>query len=79
VAVSNDAMLQLGATISVSTVAEDIAATILQMLERIRAGQIDALPPLTELSEVRVVTNEALMQPEVAADTADRSTDGAAQ
>ncbi len=79
VAVSNDAMLQLGATISVSTVAADIAATILQMLERIRAGQIDALPPLTELSEVRVVTNEALMQPEVAADAADRSTDGTAQ
>ena len=71
VAVSNDAMLQLGAAISVSTVASDIATTILRVLDRIRAGDIDALPPLMELSEVRVSTNDALMKPEVAADAAD--------
>jgi ABC-type uncharacterized transport system substrate-binding protein len=79
VAVSNDAMLQLGAAISVSTVAADIAATILQVLERIRAGEIDAIPPLTQLSEVRVVTNDAHMKPEVAADAADPGSDGAAR
>jgi hypothetical protein len=71
VAVSNDGMLQMGAAISVSTVAADIAATIVKVLERIRAGEIDALPPLTQLSEVRVATNEALLRREVAADAAD--------
>jgi ABC-type uncharacterized transport system substrate-binding protein len=79
VAVSNETMLQLGAAISVSTVAADIAATILQVLERIRAGEIGTIPPLTKLSEVRVVTNEVLMKPEVAADVADQDSDGAAQ
>ncbi len=71
VTVSNDAMLQLGAAISVSTVASDIAATIVEVLERVLAGEIDALPPLTRLSEIRVETNEAVMKPEVTADTAD--------
>ena len=79
VAVSNEAMLRLGAAISVSTVAADIAATIVKVLERIRAGGIDELPPLTELSEVRVVTNEVLVKPEVAADAADQGLDGEGQ
>jgi ABC-type uncharacterized transport system substrate-binding protein len=79
VAVSNEAMLRLGAAISVSTVAADIAATIVQLLERVRAGEIDSIPPLTQLSEVRVVTNEALMKPDVAADAADSGSEGAAQ
>jgi ABC-type uncharacterized transport system substrate-binding protein len=70
VAVSNEGMLQLGAAISVSTVASDIAATIVQVLERIRAGDIDAVPPLTQLSEVRVVTNDDLLEPQVAAESA---------
>jgi ABC-type uncharacterized transport system substrate-binding protein len=79
VAVSNDAMLGMGAAISVSTVASDIAATIVRVLERIRAGDIDALPPLTQLSEVRVATNDALVKPEVAADVADSGGDGAGE
>ncbi len=77
VAVSHDGMLQMGAAISVSTVASDIAATIVKVLERIRAGEIDALPPLTPLSEVRVATNTAVMKPEVTAVAADESGDGA--
>jgi ABC-type uncharacterized transport system substrate-binding protein len=76
VAVSNDGMLQMGAAISVSTVASDIAATIVKVLERIRAGEIDSLPPVTQLSEVRVVTNETLVNPEVAADASNESGDG---
>lgn len=79
VAVSNEAMLQMGAAISVSTVASDIAATIVNVLERVQAGGIDALPPLTQLSEVRVTTNDALMKPEVAADASDRTGDGSEQ
>ena len=79
VAVSNDAMLQMGAAISVSTVASDIAATIVKVLERMRAGGMESLPPLTQLSEVRVATNDALMKPEVAADASDRNADGETQ
>ena len=79
VAVSNDAMLQMGAAISVSTVASDVAATIVKVLERMRAGGMESLPPLTQLSEVRVATNDALMKPEVAADASDRNADGEAQ
>ena len=79
VAVSNDAMLQLGAAISVSTIPSDIAATIVKVLERIRGGEIDALPPLTQLSEVRVMTNDALAKPEVAADAAEPGGEGASQ
>jgi ABC-type uncharacterized transport system substrate-binding protein len=79
VAVSNEGMLQLGATISVSTIPGDIAATIVRVLERIRAGEIDAVPPLTDLSEVRVVTNDALMKPEVAADATEPGGEGTSQ
>ncbi len=79
VAVSNEAMLQLGAAISVSTVVSDIATTIVDVLERIRAGEIDAVPPLTQLSEVRVVTNDALVKPQVAADAADLDGEGTSQ
>ena len=79
VTVSNEAMLQLGASVSVSTVAADIAATIVQVLERIWAGEIDELPPLTQLSAVRVMTNDALANPRVSADADDRGSDGSAQ
>ncbi len=79
VAVSNEAMLQMGAAISVSTIPADIAATIVQVLERIRAGRIDAVPPLTQLSEVRVVTNDALFRPEVAADANEPGGEGASR
>jgi len=79
VAVSNDAMLQMGAAISISTVASDVAATIVKVLERMRAGGTQSLPPLTQLSEARVATNDALMKPEVAADASDRNADGEAQ
>lgn len=79
VAVSNEAMLQLGAAISVSTIPSDIAATIVKVLERIRAGQIDTVPPLSQLSEVRVVTNDALAKPQVAADAADSAGEDASQ
>ena len=77
VTVSNEGMLRLGAAISVSTVASDIAATIVKVLERIRAGEIDAVPPLTQLSEVRVATNKAVIKPEVTVDASDGNRNGA--
>jgi len=73
VAVSHEAMLSMGAAISVSSVASDIAATIIGVLAKINAGHIDDVPPLSNLSEVRVVTNDALLNQHVSAET---STDG---
>jgi ABC-type uncharacterized transport system substrate-binding protein len=69
VAVSHDAMLSMGAAISVSSVAADIASTIVDLLHRIEAGGIEDVPPVTGLSEVRVVTNDALLRRYLSADT----------
>ncbi len=56
VAVSNEALLSLGASISVSSVPEDIATTVIGVLRRIEAGQLAELPELTPLSAARVVS-----------------------
>ncbi len=56
--VPSESMLQLGATISMSTVASDIANTIVEVVRRIQAGELRLVPPITQLSEIRVVTNE---------------------
>jgi len=79
VAVSNESMLTMGAAISVSTVPGDIADTIIDVLRRIEAGRIGDVPPLTGLSEVRVVTNDALLNSRVSADTASPDAGGGAQ
>ena len=60
VTVPSESMLQMGATISMSTVAADIAETIIAVMQRIRAGELNLIPPITQLSEIRVVTNEAV-------------------
>jgi len=57
IAVSNDALLPLGARISVTTVAADIAETIIDVIRRIQAGQLADLPELTPLSAIQVATN----------------------
>lgn len=59
--VPNEAMLQMGAAMSISTVAADIAATIARLVRRIQAGEIDALPPMTPLSEVRVADRKSVV------------------
>ena len=69
VVVPNEAMLQIGAAISMTTVAADIAATIAKVLHRIQAGEIDQVPPISELSEVRVTTNDAVMNKQAVAVT----------
>jgi len=60
VAVPNDSMLTMGGTISLSTVAADIADTIVSVIRRIQAGEIEATPPITPLSEIRVTTNDSV-------------------
>lgn len=76
VAVSHEAMLSMGAAISVSSVASDIAATIIDVLRKINAGNIGNIPPLSDLSEVRVVTNDALLKQHVSAEAATDSGGG---
>ena len=76
VAVSQEAMLPMGAAISISTVASDIAATIIQILHKINAGKIDEVPTLSSLSEVRVVTNDVLLKRHVSADAAAQGSGG---
>ncbi len=67
VAVPNEALLEMGATISMSTVATDIAATIVSIIRQIQEGRLDGVPSVTALSELRVVTNDELLeQPAVA-------------
>jgi len=50
----SEAMLELGVAISMSTVAADIAAKIAAIVRRIQAGEIDQVPGMTPLSELRV-------------------------
>jgi len=54
VMVPSESMLQIGASISASSVASDIAATITRVVRKIEAGGIAEVPAITPLSEIRV-------------------------
>jgi ABC-type uncharacterized transport system substrate-binding protein len=56
--VPSESMLQLGGMVSMSTVASDIARTIVDIVRRIQSGGIAGIPAITQLSEIRVVTND---------------------
>ena len=60
VAVPSESMLKLGASLSITTVAEDIARTIVKVIREIKSGRLEELPPITQLSEIRVETNGAI-------------------
>ncbi len=60
VLVPSESMLQIGASISVSSVASDIAETITRVIRRIQAGDIEHVPQISPLSEVRVKTNDTI-------------------
>lgn len=57
VAVPSESMLQMGATISMSTVAADIADTIVRVIQQIQVNGLGSVPPISRLSELRVQTN----------------------
>ena len=59
VLVPNESMLALGATVSISSVAADIAETIAQIVRRIEAGKIDTVPAISPLGEIRVVSHDS--------------------
>ncbi len=59
VAVTHEPLLAMGATLSVSAVAEDIARTIVGVIREIEAGRIEQIPPITPLSEARIVVGDS--------------------
>ena len=52
----------MGATMSATPVDSDIADTVLQVLRQIADKGIDAVEAVSPLSDIRIVTNDALMQ-----------------
>ena len=57
VLVPSDSMLALGADVSISSVASDIAETITKVVRRIEAGELQQVPAISPLGEIRVVTD----------------------
>jgi ABC-type uncharacterized transport system substrate-binding protein len=55
VSVPNESMLKMGATISLATEADDIAATIVGILRKIQTDGLKNVPAVTPLSAIRVV------------------------
>ena len=55
-AVQNPSLLSLGASVSLATVAEDIAGVIAGIVTQIREGHFDEVPRLTALRQVEVTT-----------------------
>lgn len=62
VAVFNEPLLDHGATFSSVTKPADIASTIARVLEEIIAGNIGELPTVTQLSNIEVSTNPAMLR-----------------
>ncbi len=59
VSVPSDSMLPLGAMISMTAQASDVAATIAKVVRRIQGGDMDRVPPITPLSKITVRTGGA--------------------
>ena len=57
--VPSDSMLSLGAMISMTTQASDIAAAIAKVVRMIQGGDINSVPPITQLSEISIKTKGA--------------------
>ena len=58
VAVPNESMLKMGASISLATEAEDIAATIVGIIRKIQSDGLKSVRPVSPLSAIRVVTRD---------------------
>lgn len=69
--VPNDSMLSMGAAISITTVPSDVAEKIANIVRLIQADRFVEVPSLTPLSEIRVATNDALLQKPVVASEAE--------
>lgn len=60
VAVPNESMLAMGATVSISSEAEDIADTIARIIRKIHIEGLQSIPAVSPLSAVRVVTRDSV-------------------
>ncbi len=58
--VPSESMLSLGAVVSMTSLASDIAKTIVEVVREIQAGNIARIPPITQLSELRITTNDTV-------------------
>jgi ABC-type uncharacterized transport system substrate-binding protein len=59
VSVPSDSMLSLGAMVSMTSSAADIAEKIGEIVRAIQAGKLDRVPEITQLSEIRIRTNDS--------------------
>ena len=59
VSVPSDSMLSLGAMVSMTSSAADIAEKIAGIVRSIQAGKLDRIPEITRLSEIRIRTNNS--------------------
>ena len=62
VAVFNESLLAMGATLSASAIDADIASTIVRVLDRFEKNEAGRLPPLSPLSEILIRTNQDVIQ-----------------
>jgi ABC-type uncharacterized transport system substrate-binding protein len=60
VAVPNESMLKMGATISIATQAEDIAATIAKVIRKIQSDGLRSVPAISPLSAISIVTRDGV-------------------
>ena len=60
VAVPNESMLKMGATISIATQAEDIAATIAKVIRKIHSDGLRSVPAISPLSAISVITRDGV-------------------
>lgn len=58
--VPSESMLSHGAIVSMSSLASDIAETIVNVVRQIQDGNLARIPPITQLTEMRVRTNETV-------------------
>lgn len=59
VLVPSESMLALGADVSIASVASDIAEIVTQIIRKIEAGDLQDVPAMSPLSEIRVTTNDS--------------------
>jgi ABC-type uncharacterized transport system substrate-binding protein len=62
VAVFNESLLKLGATMSATALASDIAATIVSVVDQFEHDAWDSIPDMTPLTEVTIRTGQASSQ-----------------
>ncbi len=62
IAVFNESLLAMGATLSASSVDADVASTIVRVLDRFENNKGDLLPAITPLTAIQIRTNKSIVQ-----------------